>query len=90
LRCTHILLLWNFQTLLLVLYLHYSYSRFVRDVLQSYWTSDGLPLYCSQPTGEKTHTNQQCERLVKIRQTMGNIEHIFWMEQCSCYNQHKY
>jgi hypothetical protein len=27
------------------------------DVLQSYWTSDGLPLYCSQPTGEKTHTN---------------------------------
>jgi hypothetical protein len=34
-----------------------------RDVLQSYWTSDGLPLYCSQPTGEKTHTNQQCERL---------------------------
>ena len=28
-----------------------------RDVLQSHWTSDGLPLYCSQPTGEKTHTN---------------------------------
>jgi hypothetical protein len=28
-----------------------------RDILQSYWTSDGLPLYCSQPTGEKTHTN---------------------------------
>jgi hypothetical protein len=27
-----------------------------RDVLQSYWTSDGLPLFCSQPTGEKTHT----------------------------------
>ena len=26
-----------------------------RDVLQSYWTSDGLPLYCSRPTGEKTH-----------------------------------
>jgi hypothetical protein len=25
-----------------------------RDVLQSYWTSDGLPLYCGQPTGEKT------------------------------------
>jgi hypothetical protein len=44
-----------------------------RDVLQSYWTSDGLPLYCSQPTGEKTHTNQQCERLAKIRQTTGNI-----------------
>jgi hypothetical protein len=43
------------------------------DVLQSYWTSDGLPLYCSQPTGEKTHTNQQCERLAKIRQTTGNI-----------------
>jgi hypothetical protein len=33
-----------------------------RDVFQSYWTSDGLPLYCSQSTGEKTHTNQQCER----------------------------
>ena len=44
-----------------------------RDVLQSYWTSDGLPRYCSRPTGEKTHTNQQCERLAKIRQTMGNI-----------------
>jgi hypothetical protein len=44
-----------------------------RDVLQSYWTSDGLPLYCSQPTGEKAHTNQQCERLAKIRQTTGNI-----------------
>jgi hypothetical protein len=44
-----------------------------RDVLQSYCTSDGLPLYCSQPTGEKTHTNQQCERLAKIRQTTGNI-----------------
>ena len=26
-----------------------------RDVLQSYWTPAGLPLYCSQPTGE-THT----------------------------------
>ena len=26
-----------------------------RDVLQSYWTSKGLPLYCSQPTGEKAH-----------------------------------
>ena len=43
------------------------------DVLQSYWTSDGLPLYCSHPTGEKTHTNQQCERLAKIRQTTSNI-----------------
>ena len=41
------------------------------DVLQSYWTSDGLPLYCSHPTGEKTHTNQQCEILAKIRQTTG-------------------
>jgi hypothetical protein len=38
-----------------------------RDVLQSYWTSDGLLLYCSQPTGEKTHTNQQCERLALPR-----------------------
>ena len=27
------------------------------DVLQRYWTSNGLPLYCSQPTGEKTHTH---------------------------------
>ena len=33
-----------------------------RDVLQSYWTSDGLLLFCSQPTGEKTHANQQCEK----------------------------
>jgi hypothetical protein len=38
-----------------------------RDVLQSYWKSDWLPLFCSQRTGEKTHTNQQCERLAKIR-----------------------
>ena len=37
------------------------------DVLQRYCTSDGLPLYCIQPTSEKTHTNQQCERLAKIR-----------------------
>ena len=29
-----------------------------RDVLQNYWTSDGLPLYCSQPTVRKhTQTN---------------------------------
>jgi hypothetical protein len=32
-----------------------------------------IPLYCSQPTGEKTDTNHQCERLAKIRQTTGNI-----------------
>ena len=38
-----------------------------RGVLQSYWTSDGISLFCSQPTGEKTHTNLQCERLAKIR-----------------------
>jgi hypothetical protein len=38
-----------------------------KDVLQSYRMSDGLPLYCSQPTGEKTHTSQQCERFAKIR-----------------------
>ena len=30
-----------------------------RDILQSYWTSDGLSLYCSQPTGEKTHCHTQ-------------------------------
>jgi hypothetical protein len=48
----------------------YAYNR---DVLQSDWTSDGLPIYCSQPIGEKTHTNQQCEKLAKIRQTTGNI-----------------
>jgi hypothetical protein len=46
-----------------------------RDVLQRYWTSDGLPLYCNQPTGEKTHTNQQCERLAKIRQTTVTSDH---------------
>ena len=44
-----------------------------RDVFQRYWTSDGLPLYCSQPTGDKTHTNQQCERLAKIRQITSKI-----------------
>jgi hypothetical protein len=43
------------------------------DVLQSYWTSDGLPLYCSQPTDEKAHTNQQCEKLATTRQTTGSI-----------------
>ena len=34
-----------------------------RDVHQSYWMSDGLPLYCSQPTGEKTHTNHNVKDL---------------------------
>ena len=34
-----------------------------RDVLQSYWTSDGLPLYCSQPTDEKTHTTNNVKDL---------------------------
>ena len=34
-----------------------------RDNLQSYWTSDGLPLYCSQPTGEKTHTTNNVKDL---------------------------
>jgi hypothetical protein len=38
-----------------------------RDVLQRYWTSDGLPLFCSQPTGEKTHTNQQRQRFAKMK-----------------------
>jgi hypothetical protein len=47
--------------------------KYNRDVLQSYWTSDGLPLCCSQPTGEKTHTNQQCKILAKIRQITGNM-----------------
>ena len=34
-----------------------------RDDLQSYWTSDRLPLYYSQPTGEKTHKNQHVKNL---------------------------
>jgi hypothetical protein len=46
---------------------------YTRDVLQSYWTSDELPLYRKKLTGEKTHTNQQRERLAIIRQTSGNI-----------------
>ena len=50
-----------------------------RDVLQSYWTSDGLPLYCCQPTGEKTHTNQQCERHAKIL-TTGHCS--VWLDGC--------
>ena len=29
--------------------------------------------HMGQPTGEKTHTHQQYERLAKIRQTTGNI-----------------
>ena len=59
-----------------------------RDVLQSYWTSNGLPLYCSQPTGEKIHTDQQCERLAKTRQTTGNLWSwrqgiaAFWLDGC--------
>ena len=36
---------------------------YTRDALQSYWTSDGLPQYCSQPTGEKTHTNHNVKDL---------------------------
>ena len=37
-----------------------------RDVLQSYWTSDGLLV--------RKHTQpDQCERLAKIRKTTGNI-----------------
>ena len=40
-----------------------------RDVLQSYWTSDGLPLYCSQPTGEKTHTVKDLPRSGRPRVT---------------------
>ena len=36
-----------------------------RDVLQRYWTSDGLPLYCRQRTVEKTQTKQQCENLLR-------------------------
>ena len=59
-----------------------------RDVRQSYWTSDGLPLYCTEPTGEKTHTTQQCERLAKIQHTTGNIWSwrqdiaAFWLDGC--------
>jgi hypothetical protein len=59
-----------------------------RDVLQSYWTSDELPLYRKTPTGEKTHTNQQRERLAIIRQTSGNIwswptGHCgVWLDEC--------
>jgi hypothetical protein len=33
----------------------------------------GYHYTCSQLTGEKTHTNQHCERLAKIRQATGNI-----------------
>jgi hypothetical protein len=37
----------------------------------AYW--EWISFYCSQPTGAKTHTNQQCEGLAKIRQTTDNI-----------------
>jgi hypothetical protein len=50
-----------------------------RDALQSYWTSDGLPLYCSQQTGEKTHTNQQCERLAK---NVATGDCSVWLDEC--------
>ena len=38
-----------------------------RNVLQSYWTSDALSLYSSQPACVKTQQNQHRERLAKIR-----------------------
>jgi hypothetical protein len=47
----------------------YAYNR---DVISSYWTSDGLPLCCSQPTGEKTHkptmwkTSQEFSKNLKM------------------------
>jgi hypothetical protein len=44
-----------------------------RDVLQSYWTSDGLPLYCSQPTGEKTHTAMSLNFNHVVLNTMANV-----------------
>ena len=47
----------------------YNRHAYNRDVLQSYWTSDGLPLYCSQPTGEKTHTVKDLPRSGRPRVT---------------------
>ena len=44
-----------------------------RNFLQSYWTSDGLSSYSSQPACEKTHLNQHRERLVKIQKTTCNV-----------------
>ena len=62
-----------------------------RDVFQSYWTSDGLPLYCSHPTGEKTHTNQQCERLAKIWQTVsGHLGTEHMRHLCTRYWKFRY
>ena len=49
-----------------------------RNVLQSYWTSEGLLLCCSQPTGEKTNTNQQCERHLIV--TTGHCS--VWLDGC--------
>jgi len=43
-----------------------------RNFLQSYWTSDGLSLYSSQPACEKTHPNQHRER-AKIRKTTFSV-----------------
>ena len=44
-----------------------------RNLLQSYWMSDELSLYSSQMAWEKTHPNQHCERLAKIRKTTCNV-----------------
>jgi len=43
-----------------------------RNFLHSYWTSDGLSLYSSQPACEKTHQTQHREMLAKIQKTTCN------------------
>ena len=43
------------------------------QIIGMYTTGMPFKAIGRQPTGEKTHTNQQCERLAKIRQTTGNI-----------------
>jgi hypothetical protein len=44
----------------------HSYNR---DVRQSYWTSDELPLYCIQQTGEKTNNVKDLPRSDRPRVT---------------------
>jgi transposase len=57
-----------------------------RDVLQSYWTSDGLPLYCSQPTGELfnnpaiiTHKRYDSKQFTKVYQDLIKCKSLYFI-----------
>jgi hypothetical protein len=49
-----------------------------RDVLQSYWTADELPIYCNQPTGEKTHTVGRYVKNLEYYTSLSDLFHSDW------------